>query len=219
MNVRMLTVGSLLTNCYVVWCKDTGEAVVIDPGFDREGEAEKVLGVVKERGLKVKFIVNTHGHPDHICGNGILKDALGASILIHELDAGRLSVAGKRAATLFGLHAVSPAADGFLHDADVVRFGKISLRVLHTPGHSPGSVCLVDEDCVFSGDTLFAGSVGRVDLHGGSGVELARSLREKLAVLPDRFILYPGHGPKSTIGAEKRCNPFLQNGFDFSLLR
>jgi hydroxyacylglutathione hydrolase len=219
MDLRTLAVGSLLTNCYVVWCENTGEAVVIDPGFDREGESEKVLSVTRERGLKVKFIVNTHGHHDHTCGNGVVKDAVGASVLIHELDADMLSVAGRRMATLFGFHAVSPVADGFLHDGDLVRFGKVGLRVLHTPGHSPGSVCLVGEDCVFSGDTLFAGSVGRVDLPGGSGAELARSLQEKLAVLPDRLIVYPGHGPKSTIDVEKRCNPFLQDGFDFSLLR
>lgn len=213
----MLAVGSLSTNCYAVWCEETGEAVVIDPGFDSEREAEKVLGIVREKKLRVKLIVNTHGHPDHICGNGVVKDATGAPILIHELDADMLSEAGKQRAALFGFHVLSPAADGFLTDEGVVRFGGVVLRVLHTPGHSQGSVCLVGEDCVFTGDTLFAGSVGRVDLPGGSGADLMRSLRERLAVLPDGLAVYPGHGPKSTIGIEKRCNPFLQDDFDASL--
>ena len=219
MNVTMLTVGSLLTNCYVIWCEDTQEGVVIDPGFDREDEAETILRITREKKLIVKSIVNTHGHPDHTCGNRAVKNALGASILIHELDADMLKAAGKGIGTLFGFHSVSPVADGFFHDGDVIKFGKIGLRVLHTPGHSPGSVCLVVEDCVFTGDTLFAGSVGRVDLPGGSGTELETSLREKIAVLPDKFILYPGHGPKSTLDEEKRCNPFLQESFDWSLLR
>ena len=105
-----------------------------------------------------------------------------------------------------------------LVEGDFVEFGEVALRILHTPGHSPGSVCLVSEDCVFTGDTLFAGSIGRVDLSRGSAKDIMRSLLEKLALLPDRFIVYPGHGPKSTIGAEKRNNPFLQKGFDISLL-
>jgi glyoxylase-like metal-dependent hydrolase (beta-lactamase superfamily II) len=213
----MLTVGSLFTNCYVVWCEQTGGAAVIDPGFDHEDEAEKVLGAVREKGLKVELVIDTHGHPDHTCGNGVVKDATGASIVIHELDADMLGKAGARLAAFFGLRTISPVADGFLVDGNTVRFGRVGLRALHTPGHSPGSVCLVGDNCVFSGDTLFAGSVGRVDLPGGSGVELLRSLRERLTGLPDGFVVYPGHGPKSTIGEEKRCNPFLQEEFDASL--
>lgn len=214
----MLTVGSLFTNCYVVWCSKTKEAIVIDPGFDRQGEAGKVLEVLKENNLEVKFIVDTHGHPDHTCGNGIVKGATDAPILIHRLDANMLSEAGKRLAGFFGFRVVSPVADGFFKNADVVGFGDVVLRVLHTPGHSPGSVSLVGENCVFTGDTLFAGSIGRVDLPGGSGEEIMRSLREKLAILPDKFVVYPGHGPKSTIGEEKRNNPFLQGDFNVSLL-
>ncbi len=218
MNLKMLTVGSLFTNCYAVWCSKTREAIVIDPGFDRQGEAEEVLGVLKENGLKAKFIVDTHGHPDHTCGNGTVKEATGAPILIHERDADMLSEQGERLAALFGFLVNSPVADGLLKDGDTVKFGQVVLRVLHTPGHSPGSVSLVGADCVFTGDTLFAGSIGRVDLPGGSGKEMMQSLLEKLALLPDRFVVYPGHGPKSTIGEEKRSNPFLQKDFDVSLL-
>jgi len=218
MNLKMLTVGSLFTNCYVIWCDKTREAIVIDPGFDRQSEAGKVFHILKENELKVKFIVNTHGHPDHTCGNGVVKSATGASILIHKLDASILSRTGKDLDSLSDFHVLSPIADDFLEDGDVVRFGRTVLRVLHTPGHSPGSISLVGEDCVFTGDTLFAGSIGRVDLPGGSGEEIIRSLREKLAVLPERLVVYPGHGPTSTIEREKRSNPFLQRNFDVSLL-
>lgn len=217
MKLKMFTVGSLFTNCYIAWCSKTREAIVIDPGFDRQGESEKVLGLLKENGLKTKFIVDTHGHTDHTSGNEVIKAATNAPILIHELDAGMLTDVGKRTAALFGFNVTSPVADDFLKDGDVVKFGEVVLRVLHTPGHTPGSISLVGENCVFTGDTLFAGSIGRVDLAGGSSREIMRSLK-KLAALPDRLIVYPGHGPESTIGEEKRSNPFLQGDFDVSFL-
>lgn len=217
MNLNMLTVGSLFTNCYVIWCDKTREAIVIDPGFDRQSEAGKVLHILKENKLKVKFIVDTHGHPDHTCGNGVIKSATDASILIHKLDADMLGKTGKDLESMFGFHVLSPAADDFLQDGDVVRFGRVVLRILHTPGHSQGSISLVGENCVLTGDTLFAGSIGRVDLPGGSGKEIMQSLR-KLTVLPERLVVYPGHGPTSTIESEKRSNPFLQRNFDVSLL-
>ena len=218
MNLRMLTVGSLFTNCYVAWCDKSKEAVVIDPGFDRPDEAKKVLDVLKEKSLKVKLIIDTHGHPDHTCGNGVVKEATGASILIHKLDADMLGQSGKKLGGFFGFNVASPSPDGFLNDGNLVEFGSDVLRVLHTPGHSPGSVSLVGANCVFTGDTLFAGSIGRVDLPGGSAEKIIRSLRDRLAVLPDGFVVYPGHGPQSTIGDEKRNNPFLQRDFDVSLL-
>ena len=217
MQVKMFAVGSLSTNCYLVWSERTLEAVVVDPGFDSDDDAEKILSAVTEKRLRVRFVLNTHGHPDHTSGNGYIKTATGASILIHESDAEMLSESGKRLAALFGFRVVSPTADGYLVDGRIVRFGEANLRVLHTPGHSPGSVCLLGDNCVFSGDTLFAGSVGRVDLPGGSGAELLRSLRERLACLREELVLYPGHGPKSTIGEEKRFNPFLRGGLNHSL--
>ncbi len=187
---------------------------MIDPGFDRREEAGKVLGVLEDNGLKVKFIVDTHGHSDHVCGNGVVKEATAASIMIHELDAGMLGAEGAG----FSGFPRSPVADGFLKEGDVVRFGLVGLRVLHTPGHSPGSISLLGDDCVFTGDTLFAGSIGRWDLPGGDGKEILRSVRERLAVLPDEFLVYPGHGPASTVDEERRCNPFLQVGFDVSFM-
>lgn len=218
MNLRMLTVGPFFTNCYVVWCDKHKEAIVIDPGFLRKDEAAKVLAIFKENELEVKFIVDTHGHPDHTFGNGVVKDATGASIIIHNLDSDMLGESGRRLQAYFGFNVASPIADSILKEGDVVEFGSFSLRVLHTPGHSPGSISLIGADCVFTGDTLFAGSIGRVDLPGGSGKEIVKSLQEKLAVLPDRFLIYPGHGPQSTIGKEKMYNPFLQPDFDTSLL-
>lgn len=197
MFIKMWPVGMLLTNCYVVGQVETREAMVIDPGTDRETEAKKILKEIESNGFKIKYIVNTHGHPDHTGGNKIFREATDAPILIHEYDAPMLK---------------GPFADRMLHDGDSVQVEGIVLRVLHTPGHSPGSITLVGNDVVFTGDTLFTGSIGRYDLPGGSLKEIKKSLT-KLMILPDHMKVYPGHGPTSTIGEERKTNPFLQ---DFS---
>jgi len=210
MIVKMLTLGALGTNCYVVWCEETKEAVVIDPGFSTENEGKKtVLHIIETNRLNVKYIINTHGHGDHVSGNGILKKATGAPILIHELDAPMLTKTGQSWTSMFGIQVASLPADKTLKDGDAIRFGKIVLRVLHTPGHSKGGISLVGDDCVFVGDTLFQGSIGRTDFPGGSYKEIIKSIKEKLATLPDHFIAYTGHGPATTIGQEKRSNPFI----------
>ncbi len=186
-----------MTNCYLVGQGETREALVIDPGTNSETEARKILKEIESSGFKIKYIVNTHGHPDHTGGNKIFRKATDAPLLIHEYDAHMLK---------------GPFADRVLRDGDSVQVGEIVLRVLHTPGHSPGSICLVGNDVVLTGDTLFAGSIGRYDLPGGSLKEIKKSLK-KLMILPDHMKVYPGHGPTSTIGEERRTNPFLQ---DFS---
>lgn len=210
MIVKMFTVGSLWTNCYLVGCQEKREAVVIDPGFDDVKEAEKIMKIVDEEKLHVKYIVNTHGHSDHISGNRILKEMTGAPILIHEYDAAMLTSSERNFSYMYGERVASPPADKMLHEGDTINVGNIRLRVLHTPGHSKGGISLLCDDIVFTGDTLFAGSIGRTDFPDASYKEIMNSIRTKLAILPDHMKVYPGHGPTSTIGEEKKSNPFLQ---------
>ena len=208
--LKMFTFGMYLTNCYVVGCEETKDAIVIDPGFDKDREAKEILSFIEQNGLHVKYIVNTHGHADHTAGNGIIKKATGASILIHEDDAIMLTTVAKTFSRVFGLRVTSPPADRTLRDGDVIQVGRVKLVVLHTPGHSRGGISLLGENFVFSGDTLFAGSIGRTDFPGASFEEIIHSIKTKLVTLPDHFKVYPGHGPVTTIGEEKKHNPFLQ---------
>jgi glyoxylase-like metal-dependent hydrolase (beta-lactamase superfamily II) len=210
MIVQMFTVGGLFTNAYVASCEHTKEAIIIDPGFDDCLEAEKIFKLIDENALTLKFIVNTHGHPDHTCGNGIVKEKFHVPILIHEYDAHMLGKLGEKIAQFFGLDASSPPADVLLHDEDLVKLGKVTLKVMHTPGHSRGSILLLGEKEVFTGDTLFSGSIGRTDFPESSEQDMRFSLK-KLSILPDNFVAFPGHGPKTTIEEEKRTNPFLQS--------
>jgi len=200
MFIKMFTVGMIQTNCFIAGDTQTQKAAVIDPGFDSASEAQSILKEIERNKFMVKFIINTHGHPDHTSGNKIMKEATKAPILIHEYDAPLLS---------------NPSADRTIREGDVIEVGEVKLRVLHTPGHSRGSIALLGADAVFSGDTLFAGSIGRYDLPGGSLEEIMHSLKNKLMILPDRLKVYPGHGPVTTIGEERRSNPFLQDFFHF----
>lgn len=209
MIVQMFTVGKFFTNCYVVSCEQTKEAIIIDPGFDGSFEAEKIFKFIDENALTLKFIVNTHGHPDHTCGNEMVKEKFHAPILIHEYDAHMLGESGKEIEEFFGFESSSPPADILLHDEDLVKFGGITLKVVHTPGHSRGSISLLGEKEVFTGDTLFLGSIGRTDFPESSELDMRLSLK-KLASLSDHFVVYPGHGPVTKLGEEKRSNPFLQ---------
>ena len=210
MIVKILTLGALDTNCYVVWDEKSEETIVIDPAFSTESEGKRtVLRLVHMGNLSVKFIVNTHGHADHTCGNGPVKKATGAPILIHELDAPLLGESGQEWANLFGIRLTSPPADKTLREGDRIVIGEIPLNVLHTPGHTPGGISLVAKDFAFVGDTLFKGSIGRTDLPGGSYEQIIKSIKEKLARLPDNLVVYPGHGPATNIGEEKRTNPYL----------
>lgn len=209
MIVRMFTAGRFFTNCYVVGCGQTKEAIIIDPSFDDMFEAEKIFKFIDGEFSVMKLIVNTHGHPDHTCGNRAAKQKFHAPILIHEYDAHMIGKSGHKISGFFGFRDFSPPADELLHDKDLVKFGETSLKTMHTPGHSRGSISLLGEREVFTGDTLFAGSIGRTDFPESSNLEMKHSLK-KLAALPDHLVVYPGHGPKTTIGEEKHRNPYLR---------
>ncbi|HOI15775.1 MAG TPA: MBL fold metallo-hydrolase [Geobacteraceae bacterium] len=194
-----------MVNCYVLGCENSKEGVVVDPGDD----TDRILDAVSRHGLKVVAVINTHGHFDHTGGNQRIITETGAGLLIHELDAPMLARAVDTAA-MFGLTAEnSPPPSRFLTEGEFIAFGEYRLRVLHTPGHTLGGCSLHLEGMVFTGDTLFADSVGRTDFPGGSSVALGKSIREKLLILPDDTIVYPGHGPSTTIGRERKHNPYL----------
>ncbi len=205
-------VGPLQVNCFILADEKTKDAVVIDPGDD----AEDILKIIKEKSFKVKYIVNTHGHFDHIGANKAVKDATGAELLIHEADAPVLASAAQHSRD-FGMRPVtSPPADRYVKHGEVITAGEVSLKILHTPGHSPGGICLLEEGMVFTGDALFAGSIGRTDLPGGDLMTLLGSIKTNLMNLPDDTKVFSGHGPASTIGDERRENPFLntESGFE-----
>lgn len=200
-----LAVGPLQVNCFIVGCPVTRKALVVDPG----DEAERILAAVDASGLNVELVVNTHGHFDHVGGNALLLEQTGAQLCIHVSDAPFLPRIREHAA-LYGLNIrVSPPPDRVLHGGETLQVGELTLQVLHTPGHTPGGICLLVDGHLFAGDTLFADSVGRTDLPGGSHEELVESIREKLFVLPESTVVHPGHGPDTTIGREKRHNPFV----------
>ncbi|MCP4699785.1 MAG: MBL fold metallo-hydrolase [Gammaproteobacteria bacterium] len=205
MIIRQMAVGPLMANCYIVGCEKSKEAAVIDPG----DESERILMSLAKDELSVKYILNTHGHFDHIGGNNGIKKATSAPILIHSADAPMLKMVSATAAAWNMVAENSPKADRTIADGDKISFGSITLKVLHTPGHSPGGVAFHGEDVVFTGDTLFAGSIGRSDLPGGNHNTLISSVRQKLFPLGDDVKVYCGHGPVTTIGRERLYNPYF----------
>lgn len=205
MIIKSLSVGPIMANCYILGCEKTKTAVVIDPG----DEAGRILMALAESRLTLKYILNTHGHFDHVGANKALKDATGADILIHPDDAAMLADLSGMASAM-GMHIEnSPPPDRTIRDGDLITFGQITLTVIHTPGHSPGGVSFYTNGVLFPGDTLFAGSVGRTDFPGGDFNKLKESIQKRLFVLSDEVVVYPGHMGKTTIGMEKRYNPFV----------
>ena len=205
MIIKALPVGPIMANCFIVGCQETLEAVVIDPG----DEADKILQSVTDLHLTVKSILNTHGHFDHVSANKGINAATGAPILIHALDAPMLQKISASAAN-WGLTAQdSPPPDRTIDEGDTITFGKITLKVIHTPGHTPGGVSFYADGHVFVGDTLFAGSIGRTDFPGGDLGTLKSSIQGKLFTLGDDVRVHTGHGPETTIGQEKQFNPFV----------
>jgi glyoxylase-like metal-dependent hydrolase (beta-lactamase superfamily II) len=204
--IETLVVGPIQANCFILGYEETGEAVVIDPG----DEAQRILAALRQHNLTLKTIINTHGHFDHVGGNKALQEASGAPILIHGGDAPMLAHLADSAA-VWGMRVEnSPAPDRLLEDGEEIALGAITLKVIHTPGHSPGGISLFTPGHLFVGDTLFAGSIGRTDFPGGDYAALISSVRNRLFVLGDDVRVYPGHGPATTLGREKQFNPFFQ---------
>lgn len=206
MIIKTLSVGPIMANCYIIGCEETKNAAVIDPG----DEADRILLALSEEKLKVQYILNTHGHFDHVGANKRLKDVTGAKLAIHPDDIAMLESVNMAAAS-FGMSVEnSPPPDLKIKEGDTIPIGNISLNVIHTPGHSPGGVSFHTDGVVFVGDTLFAGSIGRTDFPGGDFDTLIASIKNKLFVLGDDVQALTGHGPATTIGQEKRTNPFLR---------
>jgi glyoxylase-like metal-dependent hydrolase (beta-lactamase superfamily II) len=204
MILKLLVVGPLGSNCYIVGDEATKEGVVIDPA----DEAGNILSSVTELGLTIRSIILTHGHPDHIAALKEVKEATGAEIMVHKDDAGYHKQGAL--AFAFGFNCPTPPPpDRLLSDGDSVDFGDLRFTVIHTPGHTPGGICLLGHGVLFSGDILFNYGIGRYDLPGGDYTQLMNSLKARVMALPDDTIVYPGHGPRTTIGAERRNNPFL----------
>ncbi len=205
MIVKGLVVGPLQVNSYLAGCEETREGIIIDPG----GDAPAILSQIQALGLNIAYIVNTHGHIDHVAANRAIKEATGASIAIHRHDAPWLTSPQGGLALVLGV-TPGPPADILLEEGGEVRFGNISLKVLHTPGHTSGGISLLGKGVIFTGDALFNMGIGRTDLPGGDFKTLIESIKTKLFTLPEETVVYPGHGPATTIGREKRANPFVR---------
>ncbi|MBA4392870.1 MAG: MBL fold metallo-hydrolase [Desulfobacca sp.] len=213
MVVEQILVGPMAVFCYLVACPQTGEAVLIDPA----GDEERILQVLTQKKWRPLFLLNTHGHPDHTCGNQFIARQTGVKIVMHEADARIFdNPAARQMAGQMGFRP-SPAVDRTVKEGDHIQFGKESLQVIHTPGHTPGSMCLYGKKNLFTGDTLFVGAVGRTDLPGGSFQVLLNSLQHKVMPLPDDTIVWPGHDygeqSSSTVGWEKKTNPYFTDFF------
>ncbi|MGB3860966.1 MAG: MBL fold metallo-hydrolase [Candidatus Aminicenantaceae bacterium] len=205
MKYESVIVGALETNCYIVYCEETLECAVIDPG----AEPEKIFRLIGQKGLKPTILINTHGHVDHIGANRDIKDKFDIPLYLHAADKPMLESVLQSELSFFLGAKESPPPDKYLEEGDEIKIGYVSLSVIHTPGHSPGSVCLMGDGILFSGDTLFFGGVGRTDLPGGSWSEMESSIREKIFTLPADTVVLPGHGPTTTVDQETKSNPFI----------
>jgi glyoxylase-like metal-dependent hydrolase (beta-lactamase superfamily II) len=205
MNIYKFTVGDFAVNNYLVHPVDSVKTILFDAGDD----VQPILSKIDELGLELSFLVNTHGHADHIMGNRKVLDHTGAQLLIHELDEPFLHNPQLNLSSFFGEDLQSPTADRILREGDTIALEGLEFKVLHTPGHTPGHISLVSDHHAFVGDVIFQGSIGRTDLPKSSGQQLIQTIRTKIYTLPDETNLYPGHGPNSTVGQEKISNPFV----------
>ena len=207
MEILQIRLNKMAVFCYLIGDESSRTGALIDPAF----ETGRILAVVKEKGYRITHVINTHCHSDHTAGNAAIIAATKAKLLIHELDSENLMKMLNRSFTRILGGKASPRPDVLLKDNDVITIGSTVLDVIHTPGHTPGGICLLAENNIFTGDTLFVGAVGRTDLPGGSYKQLSRAIREKIYTLPEETIIWPGHDygitPASTVAREKKDNP------------
>lgn len=204
-HIRKFTIGGFAVNNYIVYSERSGEALLIDAG----SPPDTLLSFLEENDLNLLYLINTHGHADHISGNRDILRATGAQLLIHEADAPFLSDPTLNMSALLGLAVTSPPPGQLLREGDSIELDGNAFTVLHTPGHTPGHITLYGEDRAFVGDVIFRGGIGRTDLPLASAQQLIESIRHKIYRLPDETVLHPGHGPDTTVGAEKTGNPFV----------
>lgn len=206
MRFKRLPLGVYYANCYLITDETSKATAVIDPG----GDAEELIGHITAEGLNVKYIILTHGHGDHIGAVAELKEFTGAPVCIHKLDERMLLDSKLNLTSVMGNKRVELKADKYLEDKEIIRLGDATeLEIIHTPGHTPGGICVKSEDCIFSGDTLFACSIGRTDLEGGSFDEIIASIKNKLLIYSEDTKVYPGHGNSTSVNIEKTRNPYL----------
>jgi len=205
MTVKTITVGTYATNCYLLICKHTKKAIIIDPGFDHL----KIIDEITNLKIDPQLIILTHGHGDHIGAVKELKDKYNIPLGIHQADSKMLNSVILNFSPFILKRLLTLKADQILNDKDILKVGLLDVLVIHTPGHSKGSICLKCNQIMFSGDTLFHHGIGRTDLIGGSHLNILNSIKSKILIYNDNVIVYPGHGPKTSIGEERKNNPYL----------
>jgi glyoxylase-like metal-dependent hydrolase (beta-lactamase superfamily II) len=201
MFIKTVVAGMMEANCYIVGDESTKEVFIIDPG----GDYKKIKKIIDANGFVPKAVINTHGHGDHIGADGDFD----LPIWIHRLDADFLQDPSRNLSGAFGFLLKTKPAERLLEEGDILNIGRYTLEVIHTPGHTPGSICLKGDSAIFTGDTLFCEGIGRTDFEYGSQDAIIRSIKDKLFILDDSYVVYPGHGPSTTIGNEKANNPFI----------